>query len=126
MLFLLNDTVLKFDLAAFNAPVGEPDLASMTLETITHLGAELYAANPTLQRTDPAKAEKLAYIIHTRWPAINAALFIARVPGCHPSQVTSRYADVALDVIGSLHRRQSERGLTAADADEAVWRRLAA
>ena len=43
-----------------------------------------------------AKITSALGAINARWPAINAALFIARVPGCHHSQVVSRYADVAL------------------------------
>ncbi|MEI7932423.1 MAG: hypothetical protein WCI21_05135 [Alphaproteobacteria bacterium] len=126
MLFLLNDVVFKFKPEEVRPPIGEAGLSAMSLETITQLGAELFAANPTLHRTDPDRAIKLACLINARWPAINAALFIARVPGCHYSQVVSRYADVALDVISGLNKRQEQGSLPTAAVDEAVWRRLAA
>jgi len=126
MLFLLNDVVLKIRLDEVRTPVGENALAGLSLDTITQLGAELFAANPTLHRSDPARAAKLALLIHSRYPSVNGALFVARVPGCHPSQVTSRVADIALDVIGGLHRRQEQGSLSTAIVDETVWRLLAA
>lgn len=126
MLFLLNDVVLKFKAEELRPPIAESVLLGMSLDSVTQLGAELFAANPTLQKTDPVRAMKLASLIAARWPAINSALFIARVPGCHYSQVVSRYADVALDVISGLNRRQEQGNLPTSVVDEAVWRRLAA
>jgi hypothetical protein len=126
MLFLLNDVVFKFKPEEVRPPLGEAALSAMSLESITQLGAEMFAANPTLHRTDPVRATKLVCLINARWPAINAALFIARIPRCHHSQVVSRYADVALDVISGLNRQQEQGSLSTAAVDEAVWRRLAA
>ena len=125
MLFLLNDVVYKFKPEEIRPPVGEQALSAMSLESITMLGCEMFARNAGLHRTDPDRAIKRAALINARWPAINAALFIAR-PGCLAFQVVSRYADVALDVISGLNRRQEQGSLPTSAVDEAVWRRLAA
>lgn len=126
MLFLLNDAVYSLKGDDLKVPLAQPALNELSLEQVSRLGAELFAANPTLHRTDLKRAHKLAALIIAKWPTINAALFVPPKPRCDPSQVMHRFADVALDVISGLSRRQLQGSLTTQVVDEHVWKRLAA
>ena len=90
------------------------------------LGAELFSERPLLHREDPARARRLALLILSKAPSVNAAQFTAPAAGCAPETVMSRVAEVSLEIMVSL-RAQSARGaLTPVAADREVWRRMAA
>lgn len=126
MLFLLNDVVLTIDPAQAVPPLEAGKFAGVSLDKLSALGAELFTGDPALARNNPERARRLAALIVMKSPEINAALFVAPSRGCSPSQVACRYAALTLDILASLNVRQTNGILTAADADHAVWRRLAA
>lgn len=126
MLFLLNDVILHVDPAAAVPPLDAGKFASVSLDKLSALGAELFTGDPALARNNPARAARLAALIVMKSPEINAALFMAPSRGCSTSEVACRYAALTLDILAGLDVRQKSGILTAADADQAVWRRLAA
>ena len=126
MYFLLNDAVLNLqgeDLAPH--AIGRR-FATIGFDYVQSLGQELFAEEPTVQHTHPERAQKLAALILSKQPTINAALFIAPAKGCKPSQVGVRFASLDVAVIANLHRAQNAGELDAVFADREVWRRLAA
>ena len=126
MLFLLNDAVLDIDPREFSTPLEPTRFRALTLNAVIKLGAEMFAEAPTLQRSELERAKRLAFLIQMKAPEINAALFVAPAQGCQPDEVISRFACVALPVMGQLDARQREGQLDAVSADKEVWRRLAA
>jgi len=126
MLFLLNDAVL--DLAQPQVPsrlVGRR-LRALSFYDLIRLGQELFAEDPLLQYARPGRAERLATLITTKAPAINAALFVAPAFDCPVSEVHARFANVDMGVMIDLHARQADGRLNMVSADRQVWRRLAA
>ena len=126
MLFLLNDVVLTIDPGEGAPPLDAGKFASVSLDKLSALGAELFTGDPALARNNPAKARRLAALIVLKSPEINAALFVAPARGCRAEQVACRYASLTLDILAGLNVRQQAGILSATDADNAVWRRLAA
>jgi hypothetical protein len=126
MLFLLNDVVLTIDPGEATPPLGAEKFARLSLDKLSALGAELFTGDPALARNNPVRAARLASLIVMKSPEINAALFVAPAKGCRPEQVACRYASLTLDILAGLNLRQQSGILTATDADNAVWRRLAA
>lgn len=126
MLFLLNDVVLSLDAAELAPPLTRDRFAKVSLNYVAKLGQELYAAEPLLHHKDPEKAQRLAALLISKQPEINAALFIAPSRGCLVDQVQVRYAQLGLEVMGALLQRQKAGGLSNVEADRQVWRRLAA
>jgi hypothetical protein len=126
MLFLLNDVVLSLDSADLAPPITSERFAKVSLSYVAKLGKELYAAEPLLHIKDREKAQRLAALIIAKAPDINAALFIAPARGCLVDQVQVRYAQLSMDVMGSLFERQKAGVLSNVEADRQVWRRLAA
>ncbi|MEO6340297.1 MAG: hypothetical protein ABIO39_09690 [Caulobacteraceae bacterium] len=126
MLFLLNDTVINVDPHAGEMPLDPHRFRALTLEYVIQLGAELYSEQPMLHREDPERARRLALLIMSKAPEINAALFVAPTQGCPTNQVISRFANVGLPVMAALNTRQNDGSLTPVAADREVWRRLAA
>jgi hypothetical protein len=126
MLFLLNDVILSLDAAELAPPLAAERFAQVSLNYVAKLGQELYAAEPLLHHKDPEKARRLAALIIAKAPDVNAALFIAPSRGCLVEQVQVRYAQLGLEVMGSLFERQKTGALTNLEADRQVWRRLAA
>ena len=126
MLFLLNDVVLTLDPGDAVPPLAAGKFADLGLDRLSALGAELFTRDPALARTNPARAKRLASLIVMKSPEINAALFVAPSIGCRPEQVACRYASLTLDILAGLNLRQQSGILSATDADNAVWRRLAA
>ncbi len=126
MLFLMNDRVLQLDDGlASTIELGRFDEVSPTFAI--KLGQELYAEQPLLQREAPERARRLALLIQSKAPEVNAALFVAPAVGCRPDQVLTRFASLSLEVMASLYSRdKAEGGLTPVQADREVWRRLAA
>ena len=126
MLFLLNDVILSFDPAELAPPIARDQFAKLSLNYVGKLGQELYAAEPLLHHKDLEKARRLAALILAKAPDVNAALFIAPSRGCLVDQVQVRYAQLGLEVMGSLFERQKAGALSNLEADRQVWRRLAA
>jgi hypothetical protein len=126
MLFLLNDVVLTLDPADAVPPLAAGKFSDLSLNKLSALGAELFTSDPALARNKPERARRLASLIVMKSPEINAALFVAPTVGCRPEQVACRFATLTLDILAGLNVRQQSGILSAADADNAVWRRLAA
>lgn len=124
--FLMNDVVLRLDARDLAPPVRAAQFETLTFEFINRLGCELFAEQPRLQVTAPARAIRLAALIIARRPEINAALFVAPKAGCEAEEVQSRYVCIGLEIMGLLHERQRDGALTNVFADRQVWRRLAA
>ena len=126
MLFLMNDVVL--DLAGQGAPPPPPAerLRVLSLDHVLKLGCELYAERPLLHREDPERARRLAALLVSKAPSINAALFVAPARGCSPQAVQSRVAELGIEVMAGLQSFAQGGALTAQIADREVWRRLAA
>lgn len=126
MLFLLNDVILHVDSHSDTPPLDAGKFAALTLDQVTRLGAELYAMDPLLHQTNPTRAKRLASLILMKAPEVNAAHFFSPGQGASPSQVSTRYAALTLDILAGLNARQQAGTLSTVDADQAVWRRLAA
>jgi hypothetical protein len=126
MLFLMNDVVLSFDAAELAPPMERDRFAKLSMNYVSELGRELYAEEPLLHLKDVERATRLAALIISKTPEVNAALFIAPGRGCLVEQVQVRYAQIGLEVMGALLQRQKAGSLTNIEADRQVWRRLAA
>ncbi|OYX05912.1 MAG: hypothetical protein B7Z12_02165 [Caulobacter vibrioides] len=126
MLFLMNDVVLSLDPAELTPPVTRDRFAKLSLSYVGELGKELFSEEPLLHRKDPERAVRLAALIMTKAPEINAALFIAPGRGCRVADVQVRYVQLGVEVMATLMERQNSGALTNVEADRQVWRRLAA
>lgn len=121
MYFLLNDVILTVDPAQHQPPVD-----TISLDMVSRLGAELFAADPLLHQNNTQRACRLAALILSQAPEVNAALFVAPAKNCSVGQVQCRYAQVSVEIMGSLYARQQQGALNTLAADKEVWRRLAA
>ncbi|PZR35721.1 hypothetical protein [Caulobacter segnis] len=126
MLFLMNDVILSFDPSELAPPVTRDRFARLSLNSVLELGKELFAQEPVLQHKDVERAQRLAALIIAKAPEINAALFVAPTRGCPVEEVQARYAQLGVEVMGTLLHRQNAGSLTNAEADRQVWQRLAA
>jgi len=126
MLFLMNEVVLSIEVSEHAPPVSAGRFARLTLPFIVKLGTELFSEEPLLPRLAPDRARRLASLIVSKTPEVNAAIFIAPTKGCPIDQVQWRFAGVGLEVMGLLLKRQQDGQLTTVEADRHVWRRLAA
>lgn len=126
MYFLLNDAVLNLQGEDLTPQSLGRRFASIGFDYVQTLGQELFAEEPLLQHARPERAIKLAALINSKQPSINAALFIAPAHNCKPDQVGVRFASLDLPTMASLQRQQSMGTLDAVTADREVWRRLAA
>lgn len=126
MYFLLNDAVLNLQGEDLTPQSLGRRFASIGLDYVQTLGQELFAEEPLLQHARPERAAKLAALINSKQPTINAALFIAPAHNCPPAQVGVRFASLDLPTMASLQRQQAQGTLDAIIADREVWRRLAA
>jgi hypothetical protein len=126
MLFLMNDVVLDLDTVDLAPPAAAERYRRLSLDYVSSLGRELFAEHPLLQCTAPERAARLAVMIMAKSPDINAALFVAPSYHCPVDQVSVRYTQIGLDVMGVLYNRQQAGKLTNVVADREVWRRLAA
>jgi hypothetical protein len=126
MLFLLNDVVFDLDEAS---PVTSADarrFESLGFDYVLELGCELFAEDPLMHRNDPARARRLAWLIHDRSPEVNAALFAAPEKNCAPELVEPRFCALPALVLQQLKARDGKGKLDAVTADRAVWGRMAA
>jgi len=126
MLFLMNDRVLQLG-DADDGEIERGRFDAISPAYAVKLGQELFSEQPMLHREAPERARRLAILLRTKAPELNAALFVAPSVGCRPDQVITRFANLSMDVIVSLYERdRAEGGLTPVQADREVWRRFAA
>lgn len=126
MLFLLNDVVFDLDETCPVTPGDARRFEKLGLDYVLELGCELFAEDPLLHHSDPARARRLAWLIHDRSPDVNAALFAAPAAGCDPDLVEPQFCALPDMVMRQLKTRASKGKLDAVAADKAVWMRLAA
>jgi len=126
MYFLLNDVVLNLQGDDLSPQTLGRRFASVGFDYVQTLGRELFSEEPLVQHTHPDRAAKLAALIISKQPTINAALFLAPARGCKPAQVSVRFAAIDITALATLQRAQVNGQLDAVFADREVWRRLAA
>ncbi len=126
MFFLLNDVVLSLELNQLTPPVVAARFSTLTLASIQELGREMFAEEPRLQHRQIEGARRLATLIVSKAPDVNAALFVAALVNCKPSSVAVRLASLDVQLLAQLHQEQQAGQLTAAVADRYVWSRAAA
>lgn len=126
LLFLLNDTLLKIDGARMASPLDARRFESVSLGYVVQLGRELFSEEPLLHQTQPERARRLAWLLNSKQPELNAALFISPSRGCKLDEVTVRFCALPVETIAQLHTKNEAGLLDAATADREVWRRLAA
>lgn len=126
MLFLLNDVVLNLAATELAPPVAAARFRRLSMTSIQKLGAELFSADPMLHRSEPAKARRLAALICTKVPNINAAMFMAPSRGCLIKDVQIKFCEIDFAAMAALYERHRSGALTTLEADRQVWRRLAA
>jgi len=126
MLFLLNDVVFDLD---ETCPVPAHDarrFEKLGLDYVVELGCEMFAEDPLMHRNDPVRARRLAWLIASRSPDVNAALFAAPQAGCAPDLVEPQFCALPQPVMRQLKTRDGKGKLDAVAADQVVWGRLAA
>ncbi len=126
MLFLMNDVILHLDSDEAPTPLEAARFHALSLSYVVKLGQELFAEHPLLQKTDPEKARRLALLLSSKQPDLNAALFVAPAIGCPPDEVATRFCSLSFDIMATLQARQNVGALNAVAADREVWRRMAA
>jgi len=126
MLFLMNDTVLSLDAETLASAKQKTTAAPLNFDFISRMGQELYSEDPLVHKNRIERAKRLAALIVTKAPTVNAALFLAPMRGCSTDQVAYRYAQVDFAVLCGLASRQNDGALTTVEADRSVWKRLAA
>ena len=125
MFFLLNDMVLSLELQLMAPPMLARRFSALTLDCVQRLGRELYAEEPRLQHRRHEQARRLACLIVTKAPEVNAALFVGPGPGCDPDRIGVRLARLDLELLARLHQDQQAGRLTSGLADQLVWTRAA-
>ncbi len=123
MYFLLNDVVLSLELQLLTPPMMARRFSALSLESVERLGREIYAEEPRLQHRMAERARRLATLIVSKAPDVNAALFVAPVRGCGAEQVAARFARLDVEVLVQLYQDQQAGRLTPAIADRIVWSR---
>ncbi len=126
MYFLLNDVVLNLELQLLTPPVVARRFSALTLECVQRLGREIFAEAPRLQHRAPERAKRLATLIVSKAPEINAARFVAPELDCPADQVAVQFATLDLGMLAQLHQDQQSGRLTPTLADQRVWGRIAA
>ncbi len=123
MYFLLNDVVLSLELQVLTPPMMARKFSALTLECVQNLGREIFAEDPRMQRRMSERARRLASLIVSKAPDVNAALFVAPSRDCHPNQVAVRLATLDLQLLVELNQQQQSGRLTPMIADRMVWAR---
>lgn len=126
MLFLLNDKLLQVDGSRLASPLDAKRFESVSLGYVVQLGRELFSEEPLLHQTQRERARRLAWLLNSKQPELNAALFIAPARGCKLDEVTVRFCALPVETIAHLHSKNEAGLLDAPTADREVWRRLAA
>ncbi len=125
MYFLLNDVVLTLELQLLTPPMLARRFSALTLDYVERLGCEIFAEEPRLQHRRLERAKRLAALIVSKAPDINAALFVAPSRGCRFDQVAVRLTTIDVTVLARLHAEQQSGRLTPALADRMVWTQAA-
>lgn len=126
MLFLLNDVVFDLNEAC---PAPSRDVRrfeKLSFDYVLEMGCELFAQDPLMHRTDPARARRLAWLIAHKTEDVNAALFAAPGAGSPAERVEPRFCALPQAIMRQLQVRASRGRLSPAVADQAVWGRMAA
>jgi hypothetical protein len=126
MLFLLNDRVLDVDMRKLVPPAQRARFQALSLPFVMDLGREMFAEFPLLHKEPAERVHRLAALILSKAPGVNAALFQAERAGCAPEEVAAELTEVSLPVLGALYERQQQAALTPVAVDREVWRRMAA
>jgi hypothetical protein len=126
MYFLLNDVILTLDLQTTSPPMEARRISSLSLDCVQRLGRELFAEEPRLQHRSAERARRLATLIVSKSPEVNAALFVAPDRDCPPDDVAVRLASLDLMLMAQLYRDQQTGRLTPTMADQRVWAVVAA
>ena len=126
MYFLLNDVVMGLELQLLTPPMIARRFSALTLGCVQALGREIFAEDPRMQHHEPERARRLAALIVTKSPDVNAALFVAPARGCRAEEVGVRMARLDVNILARLHQDQQAGRLTPALADQLVWMRAAA
>ena len=126
MYFLLNDVVLTLELQLLTPPMMARRFSALTLDCVEKLGREIFAEEPRLQHRRLERAKRLAALIVSKAPKVNAALFVAPSRGCRYDQVAVRLASLDVTLLGQLHAEQQTGRLTPTLADRLVWAEAAA
>ncbi len=126
MYFLLNDVVLTLELQLLTPPMMARRFSALTLDCVEKLGREIFAEEPRLQHRRLERAKRLAALIVSKAPEVNAALFVAPSRGCRYDQVAVRLASLDVTLLGQLHAEQQTGRLTPTLADRLVWAEAAA
>ena len=126
MLFLLNDSLLQIEPARMASPLDARRFDAVSLSYVVQLGKELFSEEPLLHQVEPERARRLAWLLASKQPELNAALFVSPGRGCRSQDVTVRFCALPVEVIAQLHAKAEAGLLDAAVADRDVWRRLAA
>lgn len=126
MLFLLNDVVFDLDETCPVTPADARRFQKLGLDYVIELGCELFAEDPMLHRSDPARARRLAWLLADREPELNAVMFAAPQAGCAPELVEPRFCHLPDPVMRQLNAKATRGRLDPIAADRAVWNRLAA
>ena len=125
MYFLLNDVVLTLELQVLTPPMLARRFSALTLDCVEKLGREIYAEEPRLQHRRLERAKRLAALIVSKAPEVNAALFVAPTRGCRFDRVAVRLACLDVELLARLHAEQQSGRLTPAIADKLVWAQAA-
>ena len=125
MFFLMNDVVLSLELQVMTPPMMARRFSALTLDCVQRLGREIYAEEPRLQHRKLERARRLACLIVSKAPDVNAVLFMAPARGCNPDRVAVRMASLDTELLGRLHQDQQAGKLTPTLADRLVWARAA-
>jgi hypothetical protein len=125
MFFLLNDVVLSLDLQLLTPPMIARRFSALTLEGVQRLGCEMFAEEPRLQHIRTERAKRLAALIVSKAPEVNAALFAAPSRGCNPQRVAVRLASLDVEVLARLRQDHQAGRLNYQVADRLVWARAA-
>jgi hypothetical protein len=126
MLFLLNDVVFDLDETCPVTPGDARRFEGLGFDYVLELGCELFSEDPELHRNDPVRARRLAWLLHSCGPEVNAALFAAPEQGCVPDLVEPRFCALPEPILGDLKAKARRGRLTPVAADRAVWNRMAA
>ena len=124
MHFLLNDVVFNLSNGNFSLPPADSNAARLKISDVTHLGAELFSANPNLAHEEPVRSLRLIGLILSKVSNINATLFFVPKTGCSPQQVSVRFAELSFPIMAELVNQQAKGNLTPAYVNSQVWTRL--
>lgn len=126
MLFLLNNSLIQIEPARMASPLDARRFDAVSLSYVVQLGKELFSEEPLLHQAEPERAMRLAWLLNSKQPELNAALFVSSGRGCRLDDVTVRFCALPVETLATLHAKKQAGLLDAATADREVWRRLAA